>query len=141
MSKLGKMGLAVTLMLAGAGLIAQGSDLAGADWTYHQGDSGATRYSTLSQINTSNVHQLERAWTFHTESGRSASAPMVVDSVMYFSAPNGVYALDAVTGEQIWKYAPPPPEEATGETTPSMAPMSQTAAPSPSPSAGRVSPR
>ena len=35
------------------------------------------------------------------ESGRFASSPMVVDSVMYFSAPNGVYAIDAVTGIQI----------------------------------------
>jgi quinoprotein glucose dehydrogenase len=33
---------------------------------------------------------------------------MVVDSVVYLSAPNGVYALDAVTGRQIWKYAPAP---------------------------------
>jgi hypothetical protein len=33
---------------------------------------------------------------------------MVVDSVMYFSAPNGVYAVDAVTGTQIWRYTPVP---------------------------------
>ncbi len=107
-----RIGLGLSAALVSLGLAAQGSDLAGENWIYHQGDSGATRYSTLSQINTSNVAQLERAWTFHTESGRSASAPMVVDSVMYFSAPNGVYALDAVTGEQIWKYAPPVPEGA-----------------------------
>ena len=30
---------------------------------------------------------------------------MVVDSVMYFSARNGVYSIDAVTGELIWKHA------------------------------------
>jgi len=82
----------------------------GADWRYPQGDAGGTRYSALDQIDTSNVTQLERAWVFKTGSGRFASAPMVVDSVMYFSAPNGVYALDAVTGEQIWKYAPEVPE-------------------------------
>lgn len=101
-------GLGTIIMSFGA--MAQDTGLAGADWSHHQGDAGATRYSTLSQINTSNVGQLERAWTFNTESGRSASAPMVVDSVMYFSAPNGVYALDAVTGEQLWKYVPPEPE-------------------------------
>ena len=54
----------------------------------------------------SNVSNLKRAWTFKTGSGRFASSPMVVDSVMYFSAPNGVYAIDAVTGVQLWKYAP-----------------------------------
>src|SRR5262245_10496629 len=84
----------------------QTSKDAGANWPLPLGSPGATRYSTLTQINTSNVSQLKRAWTFHTESGRFSGAPMVIDSVMYFSANNGVYALDAVTGKQIWKYAP-----------------------------------
>src|SRR5689334_21630605 len=79
---------------------------AGRNWASPQGDLGGTRYSTLTQINTTNVRQLKRAWTFRTGSGRFANAPMVVDSVMYFSAPNGVYAVDAVTGQQLWKYAP-----------------------------------
>ena len=82
---------------------------AGADWASPQADPGGTRYSTLTQINTSNVQRLKRAWTFRTGSGRFANAPMVVDSVMYFSAPNGVFAVDAVTGQQIWKYAPSAP--------------------------------
>src|SRR5210317_104617 len=90
-----------------AGIVAQGMERAGADWLHHNGDAGASRFSTLDQINADNVDQLDRAWTFHTESGRFAGAPMIVDSVMYFSAPNGVFALDAVTGEQLWKYTPP----------------------------------
>src|SRR5438034_9366237 len=81
---------------------------AGANWPLPLGEPGASRYSTLTQINTSNVAQLKRAWTFHTQSGRFSGAPMVVDSVMYFSANNGVFALDAVTGKQIWKYAGDP---------------------------------
>ena len=76
--------------LASVGLAAQEAQWAGTNWVYDQGDPGATRYSTLDQINTSNVTQLERAWTFHTGSGRFAGAPMVIDSVMYFSAPNGI---------------------------------------------------
>ena len=79
---------------------------AGRDWPYHQADPGGTRYSTLTQINTANVQNLKRAWTFHTGSGRFASSPMVIDGVMYFSAPNGIYAIDGTTGKQIWKYAP-----------------------------------
>jgi quinoprotein glucose dehydrogenase len=49
---------------------------------------------------------LTRAWTFHTgtRSGFFESGLIVIDGVMYFSAPNGVYALDAATGTQIWKY-------------------------------------
>src|SRR5881396_919642 len=85
-------------------VIAQSLNQAGKDWVYPGGDQGGSRFSTLTQINTANVTKLKRAWTFHTGSGRFASAPMVVDSVMYFSAPNGVYAVDAVTGTQIWKY-------------------------------------
>src|SRR5215471_10043845 len=76
------------------------------DWTNPGQDPGATKYSTLDQINTTNVATMKRAWTFHTgdKSGFFESTPLVVNSVMYFSAQNGFYALDAVTGEQIWKY-------------------------------------
>lgn len=94
--------------------LAQTGGRAGRDWMFHLGDQGGSRFSTLTQINTSNVAKLARAWTFHTGSGRFAGSPMVVDSVMYFSAPNGVYAVDAVTGRQIWKYAPQAPGEAAG---------------------------
>jgi quinoprotein glucose dehydrogenase len=101
----------VMMIVGGAALtgvvsMAQIVNQAGRDWPYHQGDQGGTRFSTLTQINVANVATVKRGWTFHTGSGRFASAPMVVDSVMYFSAPNGVYAVDAVTGKQIWKYAP-----------------------------------
>ena len=48
----------------------------------------ATKFSTLAQINTVNVKDLKRAWTFHTgdKSGFFESTPLVIDSVMYFSA-------------------------------------------------------
>ena len=92
--------------LVGVASLAQNVSQAGRDWTNHLGDAGGTRFSTLTQINPANVTTLKRAWTFHTGSGRFASSPMVVDSVMYFSAPNGVYAVDAVTGRQMWKYVP-----------------------------------
>ena len=76
------------------------------NWVYFGQDQGATKYSTLTQINTGNVKNLKRAWTFHTgdKSGFFESTPLVIDSVMYFSAQNGFYALDAVTGQQIWKF-------------------------------------
>jgi glucose dehydrogenase len=96
-------GAAVSLTMV---VLAQSGREAGRDWVYHLGDQGGTRFSTLDQINVANVAGLKRAWTFKTGSGRFASAPMVIDSVMYFSAPNGVYAVDAVSGAQIWKYSP-----------------------------------
>ena len=44
---------------------------------------------------------------------------MVVDSVVYFAAPNGVFAVDGVSGEQLWEYpaTPAAPPPAAGEPT------------------------
>jgi quinoprotein glucose dehydrogenase len=83
------------------------SRLAGQNnWTSFGQDAGGTKFSTLTQINAKNVKGLKRAWTFHTgdKSGFFESTPLVIDGVLYFSAPNGVYALDAATGQQLWKY-------------------------------------
>jgi glucose dehydrogenase len=92
-------------ILAAAILLHSASLLAQKDWVYYGQDQGATRFSTLAQITTDNVASLTRAWTFHTgdKSGFFESTPLVIDSVMYFAAGNGFYALDAVTGKQIWK--------------------------------------
>ncbi len=97
-----------------AAAVAQTPNSAGNNWPYNLGDQGGTRFSTLAQITAANVTRLKRAWTFHTGSGRFAGSPMVVDSVMYFSAPNGVFAVDAVTGQQLWKYVPEIEQGAAG---------------------------
>ena len=92
----------------------------GRDWRYHGGDPGGTRYSTLSQINVDNVRTLRRAWVFRTghTSGTFETTPLVIDGVMYITAPNGVFAIDAVTGKEIWKYAPVGPNgNALGAST------------------------
>ena len=107
--KVGTTAMLAAVALVAVTSIAQTGNQAGRDWAYHQGDPGGTRFSTLTQINTSNVTTLSAPGRSTPESGRFASSPMVVDSVMYFSAPNGVYAVDAVTGTQIWKYAPAVP--------------------------------
>lgn len=98
---------------------------AGRNWTSPLGDAGATKYSTLTQINTANVKELKRAWTFHTGSERFAYPPMIIDSVMYFTTPAAAFALDAVTGKLLWRYpetaaapAPPPPVVAAGDEPP-----------------------
>ena len=103
------VGLAV--VLGGGGALGQGGGSQttfdpGRDWMFHGGDPGGMRFSTLSQINADNVKNLTRAWTFHTEAqGTFQSTPLVIDSVVYFNAANGVFAVDGVTGKQIWKYA------------------------------------
>ena len=42
-------------------------DPGGQDWPVYGGDQGASRYSPLEQIDTSNVVQLEPVWVHHTE--------------------------------------------------------------------------
>lgn len=65
-------------------------------------------YSPLSLINSSNVATLGYAWSYdlHTVQGLEAT-PVVVDEVMYASAPWGiVHAVDARTGRGIWSFDP-----------------------------------
>ncbi len=97
------------LSLVTCGLIAVGGLAIGhgqQNWVHVGQDPGHSKYSTLDQINTGNVHQLERVWTFHTgdKSGFFESTPLVVAGTMYVSAQNGVFALDPVTGAQHWKF-------------------------------------
>src|SRR5438309_2415926 len=76
-----------------------------ANWASYGQDQGATRFSNLKQITAANVKELEPAWVFHTGAeGPNEATPVIVDSVMYMSAPNGYFAVDAVSGKQIWKY-------------------------------------
>lgn len=81
--------------------------LAQRDWAAWGQDPGGTKFSTLAEITVANVSRLTRAWTFHTgdSSGFFESTPLAIDGVLYFSAANGVYAIDGVTGRQIWKFA------------------------------------
>jgi quinoprotein glucose dehydrogenase len=74
------------------------------DWPMYGHDPGAKRYSPLKQINTRNIHRLQKAWTFHTGKPGSEAIPIVVRGVMYTAAANGVFALEPETGKQIWHY-------------------------------------
>src|SRR4029453_15135154 len=94
----------ITLALIAAGAVAIGHGQQ--NWLHVGQDPGHSKYSTLDQINTSNVQKLERVWSFHTgdKSGFFESTPLIVDGTMYVSAQNGVFALDPVTGAQQWKF-------------------------------------
>jgi quinoprotein glucose dehydrogenase len=79
------------------------------DWPSYGRDPGGARYSSLDQINTTNVTRLQRAWAYHTgEQGRAFEVtPLMVDNVLYLSTKNERYvALDADTGKELWKYDP-----------------------------------
>ena len=90
------------LLLVCTGLLAQ------TDWPSYGNDPGAMRYSSLRQIHSGNVEGLKLAWTFRTGKPGSEAVPIVVDGVMYVTAPDGVYAVVPETGELLWKYAAAP---------------------------------
>lgn len=87
---------------------------ASADWPVHGGSAGESYFSRLTQIDRDNVAQLKPAWSFDYDTQRGQEGePILVDGVMYIStAWSKVYALDAKTGAQLWKYDPQVPGEA-----------------------------
>ena len=83
------------------------------EWLSYNGGANEWRFSPLDQINDKNVGDLKLVWSFSTDSDRGLEAtPLVVDGVMYTTAPwSVVFALDAKTGKQLWKYDPKVPKE------------------------------
>lgn len=85
------------------------------DWPTYHGVPGGNRYSTIDQINRSNVSRLAPAWVFPMANVTQVeNTPLVVEGVMYVSNANEVYALDAGTGRQIWVYRRPRTQGLTG---------------------------
>ena len=80
------------------------------NWAIQSGDYAGTRYSTLDQINVSNVGSLKVAWTFSTGVLRGhEGGPIVVGDTMWLHSafPNIVFALNlADENKIIWKYEP-----------------------------------
>src|ERR1700724_4910068 len=80
----------------------------GANWLSYNGDFTGRRFSSLSQINLTNVAQLRAQWVFHaSNSNRLEVTPVVVNGVMFVTSANDTFALDARTGRQIWHNARP----------------------------------
>ena len=73
-------------------------------WPTYNGDYSGARFSTLNQINSRNVNLLTLAWAFHTRPLVIKSTPLEVNGILYFSAPDNVWAIDARFGRQIWHY-------------------------------------
>jgi alcohol dehydrogenase (cytochrome c) len=79
------------------------------EWLSYAGSLSGWRYSPLSEITPANVAQLRLRWvhqsTFSEPNSRFESTPLVVGNTIFFTEPSAaVVALDANTGEVIWKY-------------------------------------
>jgi quinohemoprotein ethanol dehydrogenase len=103
-------GVTAPITKAPAFTAAELSAPAGDDWLTNGGSVTNERYSTLDQINKSNVGKLKLAWKIHLKSGGTRAysqeaTPVVYKGVMYISTGNDdVFALDAATGKVLWKY-------------------------------------
>ena len=79
------------------------------NWDTYLGDPGRSHFSPLSEITRENVEELELAWTYDSGEMREGNStmytsPLVIDGVLYGLSPKLVaFALDAATGEELWR--------------------------------------
>ena len=79
-----------------------------ADWASYNGGPDGSRYSTLVQIDRSNVERLAPKWMFTLpNTSRLQVTPVVVGGVMYVTSANECWAIDAGSGREIWRYQRP----------------------------------
>lgn len=79
-----------------------------ADWLTHGRTYDEQRFSPLARIHQGNVASLKLAWYFDLDTTRGQEAtPLVIDGAMYVtSAWSKVFALDARTGRELWRFDP-----------------------------------
>ena len=89
----------------------QAADSEPQNWYTGGRDQDGTYYSPLTMLNAQNVGRLGFAWQYDLGApmrGQEAT-PIVIDGVMYTSGTWGyVYAVDAATGRELWRYDPKP---------------------------------
>ncbi len=92
-------------------LISNKENPANNDWTGYNGGEDCNHFSTLSQINPSNISQLKLAWEYASGGADSIKNttqiqcnPLIIKGIMYgVSAGSQAFALDASTGKELWK--------------------------------------
>jgi acido-empty-quinoprotein group A len=98
-------------------------------WPTYNGDYSGRRFSTLTQINQSNVKHLTLGWIYRVKVGPGSGArvggegpdvaegvptdpdvstikatPLMVKGVLYFATPDNAWAVDARSGRELWHY-------------------------------------
>jgi quinoprotein glucose dehydrogenase len=83
------------------------------DWQVYGGSKKSDRYSSLKQIDTGNVGQLQVDWTYQTRdadlvnSSQIQCNPIIVNGTLYGTTPKlRLIALNAATGRQKWVFNP-----------------------------------
>ena len=78
-------------------------------WLSYGRDQGETRYSTLKQINDSNAKRLGLEWSYAAGAGggNQEGTPLMWNNTLYgITTWSVVYALDARTGRELWRWDP-----------------------------------
>ena len=81
-------------------------------WPTYNGDYSGRRFSPLDEINTANVANLNLAWARRFTAGGPGgfggitlkATPLMVNGVLYFTAPDHAWAVDALSGRELWHY-------------------------------------
>jgi acido-empty-quinoprotein group A len=99
-------------------------------WPTYNGDYSGRRFSPLSQINQSNIKNLNLAWIYRVNVGDTPGAivggegappkrgenaanpfgvsvkatPLMLNGILYFTTPDNAWAVDARTGAELWHY-------------------------------------
>ena len=83
------------------------------NWSEYLGDKARTHYSSLNQINTSNVSDLEISWIYNSgdlekdQKTQIQCSPIVVNGILYGTNPKiKLFAIDGKTGKELWKFNP-----------------------------------
>ncbi len=77
-------------------------------WPTYHGDYSGRHHSALKQITPDNVRQMTLAWAFNTNLTQALkSTPVVANGILFLTAPDNLWAIDARTGRQLWRYTYP----------------------------------
>ena len=84
------------------------------EWTNYGGNKANNHYSSLAQIDTSNISTLKKAWEYHTGDADDKTQiqvnPLIIDGILYGVSPKlKLFALDAATGKEQWVFNPAEP--------------------------------
>lgn len=107
--------IVLSLLLLSCADSPSGDSKSNTDWPAYGGNLAGNRYSDLDQITVDNVSELQVVWAYDTsdsldEDGRSRTIkcqPLMIAGVLYGIDPKSrLFALDASTGKELWKFEP-----------------------------------
>ena len=89
------------------------SEQDGSNWAAYGRTFSEGHYSPLDQISTHTIKRLGLAWSLDLDVTNSITAPLAVNGILYLGAGQGVvYAVEAKSGRQLWRYDAKSPEVA-----------------------------